>query len=334
MDTSSLPKTFKALTAKNENRPTIQVEELPLPKPGKNQVLVKMAFAPLNQTDLLCSDGFYRLSEKAPYPVGSEGSGVVVAVGEDLKFPHKVGDRVHLHYGATLAEYALQVSEEVSPIKGDLSFEEAASHIINPCTVSYMVSKAVKGGHKTVISTAASSALGKMLIRALKEKGIKTINTVRQDKYIGELKKEGADYVLNSESADFEAQLKEIATKEGVTIAFDAINGDFPEKILRNLPANSTVYVYGFLAGGELQDLWKTRELEDGKKVTGLVYRDYLEEAKKNGELERFYDEIHTPLRTIFKTDIHKIYDFKDILEAIEYYRSNSSKGKILIQFN
>jgi len=334
MDSNSFPKTYKALTPSVIKGEKPYIIELPFPKPGKNQVLVKMAFAPINQTDILTCDGFNRLSAEPPYPVGAEGSGIIIAVGEDLKVPHKVGDRVHLHYGWTLAEYVIHVSEEVSTIKGDLSYEEAASHIINPTTVSHMVSTAVKGGHKAVISTAASSALGKMLIRALKEKGIKTINTVRQDKYIEELKKEGADYVLNSEAPDFEAKLKEIAAKEGATIAFDAINGDFPEKILRNLAANSTVYVYGFLAGGEVQDLWRTRHLEDGKKVTGLIYTDYMEQFKKAGEIDKFYDEIHAPLRTIFKTDVHKIFEFKDIVEAIEYTRKYSSKGKILVRLN
>jgi len=332
MDSGSLPQTYKALAAKEDNLPR-RLVELPLPKPGQNQILLRMAFVPINQTDLLCSQGFYRLSDKSPYGVGLEGSGVIVEIGEGTEGSYKVGDKVHVHSRGTHAQYLLVRPLEISPIKGDLSLDEAASHIINPGTVAYMVALAIRGGHKAVVSTAASSALGKMLIRALKEKSIKSINTVRQDKYIEELKKEGADYVLDSESADFEAQLKELAEKENATIAFDAINGDFTDKLARNLPSNSTIHVYGVL-GGTKYGLTETKQLDDGKSVSGLIYTTYFEERRQKGELEQYYEEIHTPLSTIYKSEIHKIYSIDEILEAMEYYEKNSSKGKVLIKPN
>ncbi len=333
MDSHSLPKTYKALAAKEDNLPR-RLIELPLQKPGHNQILLKMAFVPINQTDLLCSSGAYRFTDKPPYPVGREGSAVIVEIGEGVKEPFKVGDEVHVHSQGTHAQYLLVTPEAISPVKDDLPLEEAASHLINPGTVAYMVALTLRGSHKAVVSTAASSALGKMLIRALKEKGIKSINTVRNDKYIEELKKEGADYVLNTESADFEARLKELAEKENATIAFDAINGDFTdEKLLKNLPSNSTVHVYGMLNGKKFI-LTDTKEFEDGKSIRGLHYARYLEEFQKKGELDKYYEEIHAPLKTIYKSEIHKIYPIDDILEAMEYYEKNSSKGKVLIKAN
>jgi len=167
-----------------------------------------MAFVPINQTDLLCSSGAYRFTDKPPYPVGREGSAWIAEIGEGVQGPFKVGDRIHVHSQGTHAQYLLVTSEAISPVQDGLSLEEAASHLINPGTVAYMVALTLRGNHKAVVSTAASSALGKMLIRALKERDIKSINTVRNDKYIEELKQEGAGYVLNSESADFEAKLK------------------------------------------------------------------------------------------------------------------------------
>jgi len=297
-------------------------------------VLVKIAFIPINPTDLLLIDNLYRFTTSPPYLVGREGSGTVVAVGSDLKVPHNIGDKVHIHAEGTIGEYAIAPSEEVSPIKYGLSMEDAASHVINPATVDYMVALAERGGHKAVISTAASSALGKMLIRILKEKGIKTINTVRQDKYIEELKKEGADYVLNSESPDFEAQLKEIAAKENATIAFDAINGDFTHRVIKNQPPNSSIYIYGFLSGGSFADLFQVKTLEDGKSIKPLLYINYLKEFSDKNELPQFYDRIHSLLPTVYKTGIQAVYPFEKIHEAIDFYKANSSKGKVLVKFD
>ncbi len=332
MDSGSLPQTYKALMAQEDGLPR-RLVELPLPKPGQNQMLIKMAFVPLNQTDLLCSQGFYRLSEKSPFPVGLEGSGVIVELGEGVPASYKVGDRVHVHGRGTLAQYHVEGPDGVFPMKDELTLEEGASHLVNPSMVAHLTALAVREGCKAVINTAASSALGKMLIRDLKEKGIKSINTVRDDKYIEELKKEGADYVLNSEAADFEAQLKEIAEKEGVTVAFDAINGDFTDKLIRNLPANSTVYVYGLL-GGSKYGLFEEKQLEDGKSVKGLISYSYVMEWKERGELDKLYDELQSKLKTVYKSDIHKVCSLDEVLEAMEYYEKNSSKGKILIKPN
>ncbi len=333
MESDSLPQAYKAFVSKEGDLPR-RLIEIPLRLPGDDQVLVKISFAPLNQTDLVTSEGKQKISIRSPFLVGLESSGVVVAIGSNLKVPHKVGDKVHVHSKGSHAQYVLAYSQDVSEIKGDLSMEEAASHIINPATVAYMVSLAVRGGHKAVVNTAASSQLGKMLIRALKEKGIKSINTARSDKYIEELKQEGADYVLNSESADFEARLKDLAAKEEATVAFDAINGDFTDKLVSLLPANSTVHVYGSLGGVVKYRLIDEIKFDDNKTVSGLFYLTYIGEFKQRGELAKFYEEIHTSLKTTFRSEVHKIYPVDEILEAIAYYEKNSSKGKILIKYN
>jgi NADPH:quinone reductase-like Zn-dependent oxidoreductase len=141
---------------------------------------------------------------------------------------------------------------------------------------------------------------------------------------------------LNSEAPDFEEKLKEIAAKEGATIAFDAINGDFTTKLLKNMPANSICYVYGLLSGDHKWQVWgkEKHELEDGKAVTGLIMTTYIEEFREKGQLDKLWEEIHTPLKTIFKTETHKVYSLEEIREAVEYYKVNSSRGKLLIKLN
>ena len=246
----SLPEVYQALQGQALYQPP-KVAEVPLTKPGPNQVLIKIAFAPINPSDIGTILGVYGESkDKVGRSVGLEGSGVVAAVGQDLKVPHKVGDRVHVTGPGTMAQYLLSNSESVYPVQqDDLPLEEAACHFVNPGTVAYMGAKIEQGGHKAAIHTAGSSALGKMLIKYLKPKGIKLINIVRRDEYIEELKKEGADFVLNSQAPDFEEKLKELANKEQATIAFDAIAGDLTGKIVSALPSESQVYVYGLLSG-------------------------------------------------------------------------------------
>lgn len=62
---NSLPQTIKAIITKDKQP---HLEDIPLPNPGKNQVLVKMTFTPINQSDLQTLAGALKLSDK-PYPV-------------------------------------------------------------------------------------------------------------------------------------------------------------------------------------------------------------------------------------------------------------------------
>ena len=331
---STLPETFKAFLSQGLGNPP-QIESLPLPKPGQNQVIVKIEYAPLNPSDIAAMHGIHKGGKvDAKFPIGNEGCGTVVAIGENLLVQHKVGDRVHVIGPGTYAQYLVATSQNCFPIQGDLSFEQAASHLVNPGTAYYMAKLCEKGGHKAAIHTAGSSALGRMLIRYFKQKGIKLINIVRRYDYNEELKKEGADYILNSQDPDFDAKLKEIAVKENATISFDAISGDFPSRLITAQPPGSICYVYGALSGQREVKSLSILELFQGKTVSGLYLTNYIDELTKSGEIVKFFQEIHSLLGTTFRSEVHKVFALDDIKDALAYYKDNSSKGKILLKPN
>ena len=72
----------------------LRVEERPVPKPGKNQVLVKVAASPINPSDLAVLDGHYGFKSPTPLIPGGEGSGVVVAAGPGMIGRYFLGRRV------------------------------------------------------------------------------------------------------------------------------------------------------------------------------------------------------------------------------------------------
>jgi len=329
----SLPQTFKivypALTSDGQAR----IEEVPLVQPGNNQVLVKIEFAPINPSDVVTMSGIAYFFDRNPYPCGHEGSGVVVAVGENLNTPFKVGDKVHVAELGTYGEYVLAETERISPIQGDLSLEDAASHYINPATVYMFYQKVEEGKHKTAIHTVGASAIGRMMIRYFKEKGIKLINIVRRDELVEELKAEGADYVLNSKSPTFDQDLKELAEKESATVAFDAIGNEFSNRVLSAQPNGSILYVYGVLEGIEVKNV-NIMELFKGKQISGLLIFPYVEELKKKGVLPQFWNDVHKYLPTAFTSKILKVFKVSELKEALEYFNANSSKGKVLLTPN
>lgn len=331
----SLPETYKVLCAQGYKKEPV-IQEIPLSKPGKNQVLVKIEFSPINPSDVASIAGVYPVSAKVPHPVGYEASGTIAAIGEDLKVPHKVGDKVYVLQLGAFGQYVLTNSEDCILIKENISLEQAACHFVNPATVVSFGRIIEKGNHKAVIHTAGASALGKMLIRYLKQKGIKSINIVRKDEYIEDLKKEGADYVLNFQAPDFEERLKEIAQKEEATITFEAICGEWTGKILKCQPDNSTVYVYGAMQSRWIVNLGAPEFIFQGKTVTGFWLMNYMKQLGKIGKekVTELFEEAHSLLPTIFRSEIQKIYTLEEYKEALAFYSANSAKGKVLFKPN
>ena len=334
MASSTLPETFKAIfTAAHPGaKPTL--EDVPLQKPGKNQVVVKIEYFMLNPYSIYIMHGYIPNDPPSSKFVSGEGSGTVVAVGEDLKIPFKVGDRVQVQNAGSLAQYKVTESEDVYLIKDDLPFEEAACHYVNPMTIQSMGIVTNKGNHKAVIHTAGTSDLGKLLVRYFKLKGIKTINVVRRDDFTEELKKDGADYVLNQTDPDFDAKLKEVAQKEQATLAFDAIGGDFTERVVSAQPPGSVCHVYGMLSGKNAVSSISIGNLFQGKTVTGLSVGAYFNELKRTGETRKAVEEVHSLLSTTFRSHINKVFKLEEFLDAIAYYNQNASKGKVLVKAN
>jgi len=140
--------------------------------------------------------------------------------------------------------------------------------------------------------------------------------------------------VLNSKDPRFFENLKEVCDKLGATCAFDAIGGDFTNRLLGCMPWKSTAYVYGVLSGGTGVDHLDWVILIQEKCVTSLLIYNLTNEMREQGKLQEFFKEIHSLLPTVFKTKILKVFSLDQIHEAIEFYKDNSSKGKILIKPN
>lgn len=325
-------KTYKALQVQPDF--TLKIEEVEFPQLTDDQVLVKMAAAPINPSDVGRSKGRYGVTFPPPYGVGFEGAGTVAQVGKKHEGRLKVGDRVSVvndgKYG-TWAEYTVTTGDKVFPIHPDNSFEEACSHFVNPATVLLMLKEVQKEGHKAVVQSAAASSLGKMFIRVFKENGIKTINLVRRDDVKEELLSLGADYVLNTTDPDFEAKLGEIAKKEHATKFYDAICGEFTVKVLRKLPFGSVVNVYGGLSGDINLPITLT-DLFGGKTISGFMLQAHhgkltLEEKIKLAE------QIQSSLKTTLKSNVAQAFSLEEVEKAIEHSFRFGSTGKTILKF-
>lgn len=109
--------------------------------------------------------------------MGFEGSGTVVSEG-DLK-GKQVAFMANMRSGS-FAEYCCADKRMVLPLDTlNLSLQQASTSMVNPLTVVAMLDIASHHNVHTVVNTAASSQLGRMMVRYFKEHGVKIINLVK-----------------------------------------------------------------------------------------------------------------------------------------------------------
>jgi NADPH:quinone reductase len=332
---STLPESYKAVIAKRDGTRG-EIRDVPLQKPGKNEILIKVIYAPINPSDVGTLQGFYpvyppgkAIPERTECGTGLEGCGVVVAVGEDCLVKHEVGTRVTFVMLGSWSQYIAVPSERAVPSESSLTDEEAACNA-NAITCVLMHRLAVSGGHKCIIQNAASSTLGRQVIKYFKLKGVKTINIVRKNEYIEELTNLGGDYVLNQEADTFGEKLLELAQKEQATLGFDCIGGDHLGNILYCMPPNSEVRLLGAFSGkpivAGLQDL-----LFLNKTIKGFWVTKEIENFNAD-QFQEILKEVQPYMGGILKSETAKIYPLSEYMDALKNYKDFSSKGKILLK--
>src|SRR3954451_6780687 len=190
----------------------LKVMERRVTLPRRGQVLVKLAAAPCNPSDLLLLQGKYGTLKGLPTVPGWEGAGTVVATGGGLLGRWLMGRRVacavRSDRDGTWAEYVLANVNNCIAVKSALPIDQAASLIINPLTALAMLETARQAGHRAAVHTAGAGQLGRMMIAMAADLDYPLINLVRRDEQAQLIRSLGATHVLNSAREGFENELK------------------------------------------------------------------------------------------------------------------------------
>ncbi len=313
------------------------IEQRPVPIPGRNEVLVKVAYSPIHPSDLATLVGYYGFKNPTPLVPGGEGSGEVVSAGPGLMSRYFLGKRVACSGwgigGGVWSEYVVKSAKGgVLPLTKTLSLEQGAMSLINPLTASAFIDISRKGGHKAILLTAAASSLSKMVNRLAKKDGIQVVNIVRRPAQVDLLKALGADIVLNSNEVGFEQQLHEVCHQTNTHIAFDAVAGHLTNQLLRAMPPNSKVIVFSALSKQAVQVSPDLLIFED-KMIDSFWLGPWL--RKQNlVKLTLLWKRAQKQISGSLKSEIRKIYPIQEVKEAIRDYARQMTGGKILLRMS
>jgi NADPH:quinone reductase-like Zn-dependent oxidoreductase len=315
----------------------LRVEQRPVPKPGKDEVLVKVAASPVNPSDLALLDGEYGFKNPPPVVPGGEGSGTVVAVGPGPMGRYFLGKRVACLSQGTgsgmWADYVVTTAKGGAlPLHESVSMEQGAMSIINPLTASAFMEIAKKGGHKAIVLTAAASALGQMVNRLGRSEGVQVINVVRREPQVDLLKEQGATVVLNSSTADFDQQLKEVCHQADAHLAFDAVAGPMTRQLLDALPNQSKVTVYSCLSY-EAPQAGPDHIIFEEKAIDGFWLGPWINNMNLI-QILLLWRRAQKLMGDELRSEVRARYPFQEAKQAVQDYLGQMTGGKILLRPN
>ena len=203
----------------------LQWEEVAVGNPGPGEVRVRNTAIGLNYIDTYHRSGLYPMP--MPLTLGSEGAGVVEAVGPKVK-DFKVGD--HVAYAQPIGAYAevlLRPAARLVKIPAGIKDETAAAMMLKGMTAWYLCRRTyrVKKGD-TIVVHAAAGGVGQILCQWAKHLGATVIGTVGSDEKVPLAKKAGCKHVVVMSREKLSERVKEITKGKGVSVVYDGIGKD------------------------------------------------------------------------------------------------------------
>ena len=232
--TDMLPETMMASGFDAPGGPDVlRLEELPVPRPGPGEVLIKVAYAGVNRPDVIQRQGFYPPPPGASPLPGLEVSGTIAALGEGVS-SWLPGQKVcALTPGGGYAEYCLAPAGHCLPVPQALAMDQAAALPETLFTVWHNVfERGYAREGETLLVHGGTSGIGTMAIMLGKHFGLTVIVTCGGADKCAEALKVGADHAIDYKAQDFVEEVARITGGSGVHIVLDMVAGDY---VARNL---------------------------------------------------------------------------------------------------
>lgn len=263
---------------------------LPTPRPGPDQILIRVEAAGVNRPDVLQRKGGYPPPPGAPDTLGLEVAGEVAAAGEEVA-RWTVGDKVcALLGGGGYAEYALADARHALPVPPGFDFVQAAALPETAFTVfSNLFERGRLKAGETLLLHGATSGIGVMAIQQAKAAGARVVTTSRGADKAAMARRLGADRAIDSTAEDFVAAIQ---SEGGADVVLDMVAGELVQANLDALKIGGRAVVIGVQGGGRAT-IDVARLMVRRLTLTGATLRPQDGDAK--ARLARAVEEIVWP---------------------------------------
>jgi len=239
---------MKAILVREFGGPEVlKLEEVPTPKPTAGQVLVRIHGAGVNPYDTYMRAGTYAVKPPLPYTPGSDGAGVIEAVGDGVKKVKK-GDRVYTAKTLTgaYAEYALALEEQVHALPERISFSQGAGVWVPYGTAYHALHHSAQArASETALVHGASGGVGSAAVQMARAMGLTVFGTAGTQKGIDLVKREGAHQVFDHSKAGYQEEILKATGGRGADVILEMLANVNLAADLKLLATNGRVVIIG-----------------------------------------------------------------------------------------
>jgi NADPH2:quinone reductase len=305
----------------------LDYRDLPAPRSGAGEVLVRTRAIGLNFADVYRRQGNYHLQGDPPWVLGYEAAGVVEAIGEGVS-SFAAGDRVGFaDVPFANAELVVVPEERAIPLPDSISFETAAAILLQGLTAHYLTqdSHSVLFGETALVHGAAGGVglLLTQMIAALGGRVLALSSSAIKGKTACEAGAE--DAALYSE--DWVAAALRFSGGRGVDVVYDSI-GSTLEESFRATRTGGHVVFYG-MAGGDPKPVDPRMLMDTSKTLTGGDLWNVLTSAQeRRSRAHQLFDWLEAGQLTLSPPTLFPLAQGADAHRLLE---SRKSMGKILL---
>ncbi|MBM9499972.1 zinc-binding dehydrogenase [Leptospira sp. 201903071] len=332
-----------ALVRKKGSLENVELISEVLPEPSENEVQVEIHSIGLNFADLFAIQGLYSATPEGAFIPGLEYSGVVLSVGKKVKNVKKKDKIMGVtRFGGYTSHLNID-SRYVFKLPSKWNFDQGAGFLVQGLTAYYaLVALGDLQKGQTVLIHSAAGGVGILANRIAKKLGAFTIGTIGSPSKIELLKKEGYDKQI-VRSSRFVKDLKDSLSGKELDLVLECIGGKIFQESYDSMAPMGRMIVYGaadMMGGGSsvnwprLAYKYLTRPkldpmemVSDNKAVMGfnLIWLyDRVEKLTKNlNGLVKL--NLAPPL-------VGKTFPFEKIDEALKFFQSGTSVGKVVLK--
>lgn len=237
---------------------TLRLQDLPDPRPGPGEILVRVRACSINFPDVLIIEDKYQLKPPRPFAPGSEIAGEVLAVGEGVA-GWAAGDRVIAAIGfGGLVEQIVIPAKAAIRLPAECSFEEGSALLLTYATsIHALLDRGKLQAGQALLVLGAAGGVGLAAVEIGKAVGARVIAAASSDEKAAAARDAGADAAAVYPSGSFDKEdlkslsqlFKDAVGPDGADVIFDPVGGDYSEAALRSIAWEGRFLVVGFPAG-------------------------------------------------------------------------------------
>ena len=304
-------------------------QEKDINEPSTNEIRIRNTAIGVNYHDVYVRSGLYKTLTLPGIP-GCEASGIVEKIGDNVE-GFVIGERVTFctrEYGA----YATHINishDKVIKIPDFLSDELVATNFLRAMTVEMLMNRiTLVDSSKTILVTAASGGVGRLLCQWAAAMGVKVIGSVGSQEKIEDAKLNGCIETLVSSDKNFSEKVLGITNGKGVDIVFDSVGNDTFESSLLSL-ANCGYLINFGQSSGPVKPVLMSTLAEKSLSISRPILFHYFGNRKN-------YENMAASVFKAFEDEIIKVseflpFDLKDASNAHDTLESRKGGGSIYL---